>query len=51
MSHAAKPPTCPNCQKPMTLARVAPKVGALPEMETFKCGDCAEVLTRIEGEE
>jgi hypothetical protein len=31
----------------MTLARVLPKVAALPEIATYKCGHCGEVFSKI----
>lgn len=39
---------CPRCGKPMRLARTIPRLGALPELLTFECKLCAEVITREE---
>ena len=47
MNNGVDPPTCPNCHKQMTLVRVIPKVASLPELNTFKCGNCAEVLSQF----
>jgi len=40
---------CPACGYPMTLVRITPKSGQLPELRTFRCTDCEHVLmVRIE---
>lgn len=36
---------CPRDGKAMTLARVDPKLGALPELRTFRCEQCGAVET------
>ena len=36
---------CLNCGRPMRLARIIPGIGALPELWTFECRDCAEAVT------
>jgi hypothetical protein len=33
-------PLCPNCGRPMHLTRITPRSGGLPEMRTYKCGEC-----------
>jgi len=33
-------PLCPNCGRPMHLDRVTPRTGGLPELRSFKCGEC-----------
>jgi hypothetical protein len=38
-------PICPKCGKPMRFARAIPGIGALPELWTFECRDCAEATT------
>jgi transposase-like protein len=38
-------PHCPNCGRPMTLARTTPRVGGLPELQTFECRVCRVMLT------
>ena len=45
MNTAANTPRCPNCGQPMKLARVTPRVGGLPELQTFECRPCSVVLT------
>jgi hypothetical protein len=41
---------CPDCGKPMRLARTIPGIGALPELLTFECKPCAEVITKAKDE-
>ncbi len=36
---------CPSCGRPMRLAGIIPGIGALPELWTFECRDCAEAVT------
>jgi hypothetical protein len=36
---------CPKCSRPMTLARITPKVGGIPALRTFRCGPCGHVVT------
>jgi len=36
---------CPSCGKLMCLASVIPRLGALPELWTFECRECAEAIT------
>jgi len=38
---------CPACGEAMSLARVTPKLGPHPDLFTFECGGCGEVLTTI----
>jgi transposase-like protein len=38
-------PTCPNCTRLMELARVTPRLGGLPELQTFICRPCGVALT------
>jgi transposase-like protein len=45
MTTAANTPHCPNCYQPMKLARVTPRVGGLPELQSFECRPCGVVLT------
>ena len=45
MSMAEKT-ACIVCGAPMTLERVTPKLGALPELRTFRCIECGIVRTR-----
>lgn len=37
-------PPCPNCGRPMHLARTTPRSG-LPDLRVFKCGECAVCVT------
>jgi hypothetical protein len=36
---------CPQCEGTMTLVRITPKIGALPELRSYRCGECEEVIT------
>ena len=45
MTTAGNTPRCPNCRQPMTLARVTPRFGGLPELQTFECRPCGVTLT------
>jgi transposase-like protein len=38
-------PLCPNCGRRMTLARVTPRLGGLPELQTFVCRPCGVTFT------
>lgn len=44
MSEPALPP-CPACESPMQLSRVTPAVAGHPELRSFECAGCGEVLT------
>lgn len=39
------PLVCPRDGKVMTLVRVNPKLGALPELRTYRCDHCGAVET------
>ena len=39
------PLACPCEGKAMVLVRVSPKLGALPELRTYRCGQCGAVET------
>ena len=45
MNTAANTPHCPNCGQPMKLALVTPRVGGLPELQTFECRPCSVAFT------
>jgi transposase-like protein len=45
MNTAANTTRCPNCGQLMKLARVTPRVGGLPELQTFECRPCGVALT------
>lgn len=45
MDTTAHTPRCPVCSQPMNLARVTPRVGGLPELQTFECRPCGAALT------
>ncbi len=36
---------CPSCNVAMVLERVAPKLGPLPELRTYKCLKCGNVVS------
>jgi hypothetical protein len=38
-------PDCPECGARMALVRITPKLGGLPELHTFRCEECGEVMT------
>jgi hypothetical protein len=38
-------PECPSCGAPMRLARSIPKIGGLPELQTFDCRACGVAIT------
>ena len=40
-------PFCPNCAKPMALARTEPSLGTLPEVNTYECRRCSIVFTEV----
>jgi hypothetical protein len=39
------PQLCPACENPMQLSRVTPAVAGHPELHSFQCAACGEVLT------
>jgi endogenous inhibitor of DNA gyrase (YacG/DUF329 family) len=45
MSYDRLAPRCPNCGKPMQQTNTIPKLGGLPELVTFACRECGEVVT------
>jgi hypothetical protein len=38
-------PQCAKCGGEMIVASVTPRLGGLPELRTFICNDCGEVVT------
>lgn len=42
------PPPCPECDAPMRLVRIMPKVGGLMELHSFYCEPCGFVETRAQ---
>ena len=44
-NYATVLPPCPNCGRPMHLARTIPGWGGLPDSCVFKCGECAVGVT------
>ena len=38
-------PPCPNCGRPMYLARTTPRSGGLADLCVFKCSECAVLLS------
>jgi hypothetical protein len=47
MSTVANTPRCTNCGQPMKLARVTPRFGGLPELQTFECRPCGITATEV----
>lgn len=37
--------TCPSCGKEMQLTKAVPALAGLPELRTYQCSDCKEVMT------
>lgn len=48
--YTASLPPCPNCGRPMFLARTTPRAGGLPDLCVFKCGECAVYLNEAADE-
>src|SRR6266540_1580437 len=40
-------PLCPECDKTMILAKTWPRLGGLPQLNTFECKDCSIVFTEV----
>ncbi len=40
---------CPSCAGTMRLVRVTPRLGADPELHTFRCVECGDVVTQEKG--
>lgn len=38
---------CPKCGDTMQLARVTPRLGPHPDLLTFRCDACGEVVTTV----
>ncbi len=38
-------PACPNCGRPMHVARMTPGTNGLPDLGTFRCGECGVWVT------
>jgi len=36
---------CPKCRKPMRLARITPALAHHPELHSYECLSCREVVT------
>lgn len=39
------PPTCPGCEKEMKLTKVVPALAGLPELRSYQCSECKNVVT------
>jgi hypothetical protein len=37
---------CPTCSQPMRISHVTPKQAGLPELKSFRCFFCTEVVTK-----
>jgi hypothetical protein len=48
MTELLKNPHCPKCRQPMTLAHVVPRLAVHPEIRSFACRPCGEVVTLVE---
>ena len=46
MVDCVKEPPCPRCGAPMQLKRVVPRVSVHPELRSFECRACREVITQ-----
>ncbi len=44
-------PACPNCGRPMHLARTTPGKAGLPDLRTYGCGECGVWLTQAVGDQ
>jgi hypothetical protein len=42
---APESPPCPRCTGAMKLVQITPKFAWLPELKTFQCSSCKEVIT------
>jgi hypothetical protein len=38
-------PYCSHCSRYMTLVRSLPKLGGMPELDTYRCAGCGNVQT------
>jgi hypothetical protein len=41
-------PACPSCGGVMRLVHIVPRLGTHPELRSFRCSDCDEVVTRAD---
>jgi hypothetical protein len=46
-SRKAVPPPCPGCRNSMRLQHTLPALGGLPELRSYRCFFCNEVLTEV----
>jgi DNA-directed RNA polymerase subunit M/transcription elongation factor TFIIS len=44
-------PACPNCGRSMHLTRTTPRSGGLPDVRTYKCGECGVWATTAADDE
>jgi hypothetical protein len=44
-------PACPNCGRPMHLARITSQAGGLPDVRTYGCGECGVWATKAAGDD
>jgi hypothetical protein len=44
-------PACPNCGRPMHVARMTPGTKGLPDLGTFRCGECGVWVTEAAGDQ
>ena len=44
------PPPCPKCGGEMRVTLVVPRLGSHPELTSYTCNACNEVVTTVDGE-
>lgn len=49
-SDTALRPACPNCGRPMHPARMTRGADGLPDLGTFRCGECGVSVVEAAGE-
>ena len=43
-------PACPNCGRAMHMTRMTPGTDGLPDLGTFRCGECGVWVTEAAGD-
>jgi hypothetical protein len=43
-------PACPNCGRLMSVSRLTPGTDGLPDLWTYKCGECGVCVTEAAGD-
>jgi hypothetical protein len=44
-------PACPNCGRSMHMTRMTPGTDGLPDLGTFRCGECGVWVTEAAGDQ